>query len=198
MTRIARFKRGSATYKCGICGKLTRETGDSESGSESCRDCYAISGWENALQDNPKGNAYRNDALKELAGYTDAQLAASKLQADFLREVQAYRAANVKAVWHSTRGGPNETSAQTRQRWKVQGQRARAAASGAPVEAAWGRRGSAAEAYKRIIMSGVDDDLEVHELVVKELGKGKAGPAAYAHWYRNWLTKRGHKPPRDK
>jgi hypothetical protein len=67
-----------------------------------------------------------------------------------------------------------------------------------PAKTTWGKPGSQAEAYKRIIMSGVDDDLEVHELVVKELGKGKAGPVAYAHWYRNWLLKHGHKPPRDK
>lgn len=67
-----------------------------------------------------------------------------------------------------------------------------------PTKTTWGQPGSQAEAYKRIIMSGVDDDLEVHTLVAKELGAGKAGPKAYAHWYRNWLVKHGHKPPRDR
>ena len=66
------------------------------------------------------------------------------------------------------------------------------------------RPGSQAEAYKRLIMANVmrktltgqDEltDAQIHAYVVSELG-AKAGPLSYVGWYRNWLTKRGHKPP---
>lgn len=39
------------TYKCGVCGKLTRETGHDESSVELCAFCYEEAGLENALSD---------------------------------------------------------------------------------------------------------------------------------------------------
>jgi len=46
-----RFVRGSGTYKCGDCGKMTRETGEGESQCNMCRRCYMIAGLENSLSD---------------------------------------------------------------------------------------------------------------------------------------------------
>lgn len=50
-----RFARGSGTYKCGSCGKLTRETGEGESGCGLCLLCYERSSCENSLSDNGWG-----------------------------------------------------------------------------------------------------------------------------------------------
>lgn len=46
-----RFQRGSGAYKCRVCGKMTRETGDGESFVMLCRACYWKSGVENAITD---------------------------------------------------------------------------------------------------------------------------------------------------
>ena len=47
---LNRFAKGSGCYKCRICGKLTRKTGD---GAEVllCESCYDLAGWENAHSD---------------------------------------------------------------------------------------------------------------------------------------------------
>ena len=45
------FQKGSGCYTCVECGKLTRETGECESGCQLCRKCYEIAGLENELQD---------------------------------------------------------------------------------------------------------------------------------------------------
>jgi hypothetical protein len=54
MERISRFQagRGSTTYKCRVCGKRTRETGEDESIVELCLDCYEEAGFENEHLDN--------------------------------------------------------------------------------------------------------------------------------------------------
>lgn len=49
--RVSRFQRGSAVYTCRVCGKRTRETGDSESFVFLCAACYEEAGWENEHQD---------------------------------------------------------------------------------------------------------------------------------------------------
>jgi len=48
----ARFERGSGCYKCRVCGKRTRETGEGESSIELCRRCYDEAGLENDHSDN--------------------------------------------------------------------------------------------------------------------------------------------------
>lgn len=83
--------------------------------------------------------------------------------------------------------------------------RAQKHAIGPAPKSTWGTPGSQAEAYKRLIMAnrtrktltGKDEltDDEIHAVVERELGVGKAGPKSYVQWYRNWLTKHGHKPP---
>ena len=48
-----RMRAGSGIYRCSDCGKLTRETGNSESllGDGVCRSCYDEAGLENEHQD---------------------------------------------------------------------------------------------------------------------------------------------------
>lgn len=58
----------------------------------------------------------------------------------------------------------------------------------------WGRVGSVAELYKRLIMDARLNDEQTHAAVVAELGKKKAGPPSYAAWYRSWLKRHGHTP----
>jgi hypothetical protein len=61
----------------------------------------------------------------------------------------------------------------------------------------WGRVGTAAECYKRLLTSVTytTPDAEIHAQVTAEIGAGKAGPLSYVGWYRNWLLKRGHALP---
>jgi hypothetical protein len=61
----------------------------------------------------------------------------------------------------------------------------------------WGRVGTAAECYKRLLTSltYTTPDAEIHAQVAAEIGAGKAGPLSYVGWYRNWLLKRGHALP---
>ncbi len=62
----------------------------------------------------------------------------------------------------------------------------------------YGRVGSGAEAYRRILMLPVDGkpmtEAEVHARVIKELGVTNAGPLSYVKWYRNQLLKGGRRP----
>lgn len=62
MTRSnAHFRKGSSTYTCRSCGKLTRETGHCESGVELCAACYDEAGWENEHQDGGHAEGSRPD-----------------------------------------------------------------------------------------------------------------------------------------
>jgi hypothetical protein len=60
--------------------------------------------------------------------------------------------------------------------------------------AEWGKVGTQAECYKRLLMTstGLTDE-QLHAAVTAELGE-KAGPLAYVKWYRAWLIKHGHHP----
>jgi hypothetical protein len=56
----------------------------------------------------------------------------------------------------------------------------------------YGRVGTTAESYKRLILTNADaDDAAIHAAVTAELGAAKAGPKSYVGWYRNWLKKHG-------
>ena len=45
------FAKRSASYTCESCGKLTRETGYSESSCRLCKRCYVIASYENQHSD---------------------------------------------------------------------------------------------------------------------------------------------------
>jgi len=62
-----RFQRGSATYKCSICGRQTRETGAGESHSRQCADCYELAAIENSLLDGADYADFREEIERRLA-----------------------------------------------------------------------------------------------------------------------------------
>jgi hypothetical protein len=49
MRKVSKFARGSSTYNCRYCGKLTRETGLGESDIRACAYCYEEGDLENSL-----------------------------------------------------------------------------------------------------------------------------------------------------
>lgn len=51
MTRRSGFERGTGSYRCECCGRLTRATGVQSVGSRLCPDCYELAGIYNVLQD---------------------------------------------------------------------------------------------------------------------------------------------------
>ena len=50
MKTTNRFNKGSGTYVCEDCGKLTRETGNGESEFNQCKDCMEADQQENAKE----------------------------------------------------------------------------------------------------------------------------------------------------
>jgi hypothetical protein len=48
---IKTFQRGSAVYKCNVCKRSTRNTGD-EGNCRLCAECYELAGIENEISDN--------------------------------------------------------------------------------------------------------------------------------------------------
>lgn len=48
---VRKFERGSSTYNCNVCKRLTRNTGD-EGNSKLCSDCYELAGIANEISDN--------------------------------------------------------------------------------------------------------------------------------------------------
>lgn len=59
-----RFQRGSGCYECHMCGKLTRETGESESSCDLCLLCYTKSGYGNQISDSGVASAIGVDPWK--------------------------------------------------------------------------------------------------------------------------------------
>ncbi len=56
---ISKFRPGSTTYKCGICGKMTRDTGMGEASVDLCVRCYDGAGLENEHSDYGHGDLMR-------------------------------------------------------------------------------------------------------------------------------------------
>ena len=69
---MSRFRRGSSTFKCQTCGRLTRETGVQSMGNENCPQCYELAGIENEISD---GHTTRGERLTAIRGYV-AEVAA--------------------------------------------------------------------------------------------------------------------------
>lgn len=61
--------RTSPVYKCLVCGKSTRETGEGESQFELCRKCYTEGGQENAHSDSHTGKMKNCKECEESLGY---------------------------------------------------------------------------------------------------------------------------------
>lgn len=66
-----RFERGSGCFTCGICGRLTRDTGDNAS-VELCPECYELCGIENHLNDYGTKESNTAGYLKEAKRLFDA------------------------------------------------------------------------------------------------------------------------------
>jgi len=66
MYTVSKFQsgRGRTTYKCGSCGKLTRDTGYGEWGSDSCKKCFVEGGLENQHNDNGHESVQYEDGIR--------------------------------------------------------------------------------------------------------------------------------------
>lgn len=57
---IKKFYRGSAVFKCNVCGRSTRDTGVQSIGNKICPQCFELAGIENDISDgNTTLGAYR-------------------------------------------------------------------------------------------------------------------------------------------
>jgi hypothetical protein len=63
VARINKFYRGSATFKCNVCGRGTRDTGAQSVGNKICPQCYELAGIENSISD---GYATREEQRAEI------------------------------------------------------------------------------------------------------------------------------------
>ena len=90
-----RFNKGSGTYKCQCCGKLTRETGDGESDYELCAKCNFEGLMENSISDgNQKCTCGNTDDFT--INYQDHDLTCNKCGARGAYESWAQPAEKVK------------------------------------------------------------------------------------------------------
>jgi hypothetical protein len=48
---VSKFHRGSSTFPCNVCGRLTRDTGVQSAGNKICPQCYELAGIENSISD---------------------------------------------------------------------------------------------------------------------------------------------------
>ena len=64
-----RFQRGSGVYTCHMCGKRTRETGDSESGVDLCNRCLWLCYWENHHNDNCDDSSIPKEECPQCKNY---------------------------------------------------------------------------------------------------------------------------------
>lgn len=66
MTNHSHLRRGSSTFKCDVCTRLTRETGTQSMGSRLCPQCYDLAGLENEVSDGYKTEAEARSEAKPL------------------------------------------------------------------------------------------------------------------------------------
>ena len=68
MTRNSQFQRGSGAYRCNICSRMTRETGN---GKGPCAQCYELAGYENMVQDGTEASDISADVAQLIASLRD-------------------------------------------------------------------------------------------------------------------------------
>ena len=69
MTQVKnRFKAGSAVFKCGCCGRATRDTGGDNTDLTLCSQCYDLCGYDNRVSDGGELSARDIAAVKGLIG----------------------------------------------------------------------------------------------------------------------------------
>lgn len=98
MTKTNRFQKrlfgNSATYTCGACGKLTRETGQGEASCTLCAFCYLESGLENAYSDCDKAN---NEEIEQIVAELQALETRYKRKSSVLISIWAAQAERATA-----------------------------------------------------------------------------------------------------
>ena len=67
-TQNNRFQKGSGVFKCSDCGKLTRDTGEGEGETKTCRICLEIWSYENMLENDEITKEEFDKKVKELRG----------------------------------------------------------------------------------------------------------------------------------
>ena len=63
---LKRFYRGSTTFPCNVCGRITRDTGVQSIGNKICPQCFELAGIENDISD---GHSTRVDNLDTIECY---------------------------------------------------------------------------------------------------------------------------------
>lgn len=69
----SKFRKGSGVYVCELCGKKTRETGNSESDIGLCAHCQEVCGWENHILDGGSYSEVPEDMVEEVKKLTEVQ-----------------------------------------------------------------------------------------------------------------------------
>jgi ribosome-binding protein aMBF1 (putative translation factor) len=64
--KINKFYKGSAVFKCKVCGRGTRDTGVQSAGNDICPQCYDLAGIENEINDGHSTYAERREEVQQL------------------------------------------------------------------------------------------------------------------------------------
>jgi hypothetical protein len=67
------FRRGSSTFTCDVCKRLTRETGVQSLGSKLCPQCWDLAGIENEISDGNATLADRRDEVDQLLKHIESK-----------------------------------------------------------------------------------------------------------------------------
>ena len=82
---VSKFVKGSSTFKCACCTRLTRFTGDQAVGAKVCPQCWDLAGYENQLSDDgqldAQTGAHVNDIFHELFAKDGVDMA--RVQSEF-------------------------------------------------------------------------------------------------------------------
>lgn len=70
---VKTFQRGSSTFPCGTCNRLTRYTGSQSLGNKICPQCFELAGIENEISDGYCTAAERLDEVLALTADVTAK-----------------------------------------------------------------------------------------------------------------------------
>ena len=103
-TRTTTSTKGSGVYKCGCCGRSTRDDGNGDSVNlKLCTQCFGLGGINNAVSDGDDAAQYCR-TVTDLVGQLDALKApkAQKQWGELLSKVTAAAAVSVAALVERT------------------------------------------------------------------------------------------------
>lgn len=70
---IKHFHKGSAVFKCNVCGRGTRDTGVQSAGNRICPQCFELAGLENEVSDGYRTLAEARDEAISLIAAIEAK-----------------------------------------------------------------------------------------------------------------------------